>query len=110
MSKSHLHMSFFIRIGACMRNDVMMLTTYIHNRRMKSLGNLMRAATEGLIPAIMATPAMRKCFDEDEIKELLEGCKRAMNDSKIHGYVTMYFWYGQKPVVEEETLPVPGEV
>ena len=74
---------------------------------MRNLGNLLKAATEGLAPAIMATPAMRKCFDEDEIKELQEGCKRAMGDTNIHGYVMMYFWYGQKPPVEEEPLPAP---
>lgn len=66
----------------------------------------MRAATEGLVPAIMATSSMRKCFDEEEVKELQDGCKKAMSDTKIHGYMWMYFWCGQKPLVEEQTVPI----
>lgn len=73
---------------------------------MKNLGNLLRAATEGLVPAIMATSSMRKCFVEKGVKELQEGCKKAMGDTKIHGYMWMYFWYAQKPLVEEEIVPV----
>ena len=73
---------------------------------MKNLGGILKAATEGLIPAIMATPAIRRCYNEDEIKELREGCKQSMGDANIHGYMTMYFWCGQKPLVEDEGVDV----
>ncbi|KAA8627835.1 hypothetical protein SMACR_07718 [Sordaria macrospora] len=76
------------------------------DERMKNLGNLLKAATEGLVPAIMATSGMRKCFDEDEIKELQEGCKKAMGDTNVHGYMWMYFWYGQKPEPEGQPVSV----
>lgn len=76
----------------------MPLGEWPRNQHLRVLGGCFREVVLDFVAAVAAKPFMEAGYDREEIDELVNDTKAAVNNRRIHAYVPIHFVWAQKPL------------
>ncbi|KAK4165252.1 S-adenosyl-L-methionine-dependent methyltransferase [Cladorrhinum sp. PSN259] len=75
----------------------MPLGEWPRNRHLRVLGGCLREVFFDLLAAMAAKPFIEAGYEREEIEELVNETKAALNNRRFHAYVPIHFVWAQKP-------------